>query len=99
MPFADGCKITSDANEFYYIINYRVYQEDANVESFTEGPAPVASVGDSEAGRGAGDLRSAAVKPEQVQVQVQVQEIDVTLSTGLILGEGSDAAGEGTSGS
>ena len=35
IPFAKGCKITSDKNDFYYQINYRLYQPGTQVETFS----------------------------------------------------------------
>lgn len=35
IPFARGCKITTDSSPFYYVINYRAYPSDVNVETFT----------------------------------------------------------------
>ncbi len=35
IPFARGCKITLDQVPFYYIINYRAYEPDAAVETFS----------------------------------------------------------------
>ena len=35
IPYARHCKITSDAGDFYYHVNYRTYPEGAGVESFT----------------------------------------------------------------
>lgn len=37
IPYAESCKITSDAPGFYYQVNYRTYAEDASVETFTPG--------------------------------------------------------------
>ncbi len=39
IPYRRHCKVTSDANDFYYQINYRTYNEDADVISFDEGTA------------------------------------------------------------
>ena len=35
IPFAEGCKITLDREPFYYIINYRAYEEGTEVETFS----------------------------------------------------------------
>lgn len=35
IPFAISCKITLDVIPFYYAINYRLYEDDTNVKSFT----------------------------------------------------------------
>ena len=35
IPFAKSCKITLDDNPFYYVINYRVYNQGIKVKSFT----------------------------------------------------------------
>ncbi len=35
IPFAQSCKITTDQQNFYYIINYRTYPEGTDVETFT----------------------------------------------------------------
>lgn len=37
IPYANGCKITSDEPGFYYQVNYREYEPKAVVESFTPG--------------------------------------------------------------
>jgi len=36
IPFSESCKITLDDNPFYYVINYRSYQPQVRVESFTK---------------------------------------------------------------
>ena len=35
IPFSKGCKITLDDNPFFYVINYRSYAPDVDVESFS----------------------------------------------------------------
>jgi hypothetical protein len=35
IPFAKGCKITLDGLPYYYVINFRAYDRDVNVETFT----------------------------------------------------------------
>ncbi len=37
VPFAKRCVVTSDHNEFYYHVNYRVYEPGTVVESFSAG--------------------------------------------------------------
>jgi len=37
IPFASSCKITLDVIPFYYVINYRLYEDDITVKSFTKG--------------------------------------------------------------
>jgi hypothetical protein len=43
IPFAKGCKITTDAKPFYYCINSRVYPKDTSVQSFTRSAFAAAS--------------------------------------------------------
>lgn len=40
IPYAKHCKITSDAGNFYYHVNYRTYQSDTPVESFRAARIP-----------------------------------------------------------
>ncbi len=36
IPFAKGCKITLDEQPFYYVLNYRVYEQGTKIKSFTQ---------------------------------------------------------------
>jgi hypothetical protein len=68
IPFAEHCKITSDAEDFYYLINYRQYGDDVQVRSFDMGQLEAAQAEVQRLAARLGEPRGAgAIEPEQIQ--------------------------------
>ncbi len=77
IPYAKGCKITSDKDGFYYHVNYRTYERGARVETFQ--PSHLQSLD--------GELRKVAARlsqpgPREVQTEGRTEPFQLTVSPG-----------------